>query len=231
MRMGSWWPRLRAGIRDLNPGYFALVMATGIVSQAMRLDGAAALSGFLLGAGIVAYVVLLIAYGWRLAGYRREFLADATDPSRAFAFFTFTAASDVLGARLAADGHTAAAAVLLAAGGAGWLLLSYSVPLLLAGRPSLAPALAGANGTWFICVVGTQSIAGRRRLAAKAAARGPGRAGHLLLGGGTGCSWARPRSACWPGRSSCACRPRRWAPPCTASSRDCRWCCGRSGPG
>jgi Voltage-dependent anion channel len=49
--------------------------------------------------------------------------------------------------------------VLLAAGGAGWLLLSYSVPLLLAGRPSLAPALAGANGTWFIWVVGTQSIA------------------------------------------------------------------------
>jgi tellurite resistance protein TehA-like permease len=159
MMMGSWRPRLLAGIRDLNPGYLALVMATGIVSQAMRLEGAATLSGALLGAGIVAYVLLVIAYGWRLACYRREFLADVADPRRAFAFFTFTAASDVLAARLAGDGHTVAAAVLLAAGGAGWLLLSYSMPLLLAGRPSLAPALAGANGTWFIWVVGTQSLA------------------------------------------------------------------------
>jgi tellurite resistance protein TehA-like permease len=157
--MRSWWPRLRAGIRDLNPGYFALVMATGIVSEAMRLDGAASTSGFLLGAGIVAYVLLAAGYGWRLAGYRREFLADTADPRRAFAFFTFVAASDVLAARLAGDGHTVAAVLLLAAGGAGWLLLSYSVPLLLARRSSLAPALAGANGTWFVWVVGTQSIA------------------------------------------------------------------------
>jgi len=44
MCMDGPWPRLRAGIRDLNPGYFALVMATGIVSQATRLDGAARLS-------------------------------------------------------------------------------------------------------------------------------------------------------------------------------------------
>jgi tellurite resistance protein TehA-like permease len=159
MRVGSSWPQLRAGIRDLNPGYFALVMATGIVSDAMRLEGLDGLSGVLLAIGIVAYVLLAAGYGWRLAGYRREFLADAADPRRAFAFFTFVAASDVLAARLGADGHTVAAAVLLAAGGAGWLLLSYTVPLLLAGRPSLAPALAGANGTWFIWVVGTQSIA------------------------------------------------------------------------
>lgn len=58
--MGSW-PGLRAGIRDLHPGYFALVMATGIVLQAMRLDGTATLSGFLLGAGIAAYALLVVA--------------------------------------------------------------------------------------------------------------------------------------------------------------------------
>jgi len=44
----------------------------------------------------VAYALLAVAYAWRLAGYRREFLAAARDPGRAFAFFTFTAASDVL---------------------------------------------------------------------------------------------------------------------------------------
>lgn len=49
--MRSWWLRPRAAIRDLNPGYFALVMATGMVSKAMRLDGAARLSSLLPGAG------------------------------------------------------------------------------------------------------------------------------------------------------------------------------------
>ena len=157
--MESWWPGLRAAIRDLNPGYFALVMATGIVSRAMGLDGAARLSGILLGAGIAAYVLLAVAYAWRLAAYRREFVADARDPRRAFAFMTLAAGSDVLAARLAGDGHTGAAAVLLAIGGACWVVLSYGLPLLLAGGGSLQPALAGVNGTWFLWVVATQSIA------------------------------------------------------------------------
>ena len=78
-------------------------------------------------------MLLAAACAWRLAGYRREFLADAGDPRRAFAVFTFAAGSDVLAARLAGDGHSVAAAALPAAGGASWLLLSYSPPLL-AGR-------------------------------------------------------------------------------------------------
>ena len=73
-------PAFEAGIRDLNPGYFALVMATGIVSRAVGADGSARLSGFLLGLTIACYAVLVVAYGWRLAGYRREFLADAANP-------------------------------------------------------------------------------------------------------------------------------------------------------
>lgn len=68
MRMRSWQPALRVAIRDLNPGYFALVMATCIVSKAMRLDGALSLSGFLLAAAIAACVLLAAAYDWRLAG-------------------------------------------------------------------------------------------------------------------------------------------------------------------
>ena len=79
MRVRSWWPAVRAAIRDPNPGYFALVMTTGIVSRAMSLDGASRLPGFLLRPGIVACVLLVAAYTWRFAGYRREFLADLGD--------------------------------------------------------------------------------------------------------------------------------------------------------
>jgi Voltage-dependent anion channel len=97
--------RLQSGIRNLDPGYFALVMATGIVSVAVSADGVPSLSAILLALAILCYLVLVVAYGWRLARCRPEFLADAADPARAFGFFTFAAGSDVLGARLAQDGR------------------------------------------------------------------------------------------------------------------------------
>jgi tellurite resistance protein TehA-like permease len=149
---------LREGVRDLNPAYFAVVMATGIVSQAMRLDGAARLSGILLGTGITAYLVLAAANGWRLARFRRQVYADARDPRRAFGFFTIVASSDVLAARLAGDGHSAAAAVLLLTGGFSWLVLSYSLLLLMMSRTGPRRDLADVNATWFLWIVATQSV-------------------------------------------------------------------------
>jgi tellurite resistance protein TehA-like permease len=151
--------RLRAGIRNLFPGYFALVMATGIVSTDMSANGAPALSGVMLGLTIVCYLLLVLAYGWRLVCYRREFLADTADPRKAFAFFTFVAGSEVLGSRLAADGHYGATVALLILAGLAWVLLSYGMPLGLMTRDGTRSALAGSNGTWFLWTVGTQSIA------------------------------------------------------------------------
>ena len=151
--------RLQGGIRHLFPGYFALVMATGIVSTAVAADGAAGLSAAMLVLGIVCYLVLIACYIWRFASYRPEFLADATGPRTAFSLFTFTAGSDVLGARLAGGGYYTATAVLLVVAGTAWLLLTYGVPLALIIGHGTGSALAGINGTWFLWVVGTQSLA------------------------------------------------------------------------
>jgi tellurite resistance protein TehA-like permease len=129
-------------------------MATCIVSRAMQLDGAAALSGILLAVGIAAYLVLVAVYAGRLAINRAGVRADAADPGRAFGFFTLTAGSDVLAARLAADDHLAAAAVLLVIGGVSWVGLGYLLPPLLAGR-----GLGGVSGSWFLWPVATQSVA------------------------------------------------------------------------
>lgn len=148
-----------AALRDLDPSYFALVMATGIVSRAMKLDGAAVLSDTLLGIGLAVFVVMSGAYGLRIALYRREFVADARDPRRAFGFFTFGAAAGVLAVPLAASGDVAVPALLLALALAGWLLPSYVVPMLVGGEEELRPPIAGANGTWFVWVVGAQSVA------------------------------------------------------------------------
>ena len=157
--LASQRPAAGAAIRTLNPGYFALVMATGIVSTAVAADGAAALSAAMLVVAIICYLVLIACYIWRFASYRPEFLADATGPRTAFSLFTFTAGSDVLGARLAGGGYYTATAVLLVVAGTAWLLLTYGVPLALITGHGTGSALAGINGTWFLWVVGTQSLA------------------------------------------------------------------------
>lgn len=153
--MKSRWSGLQSAVRGLDPGYFGLVMATGIVSRALTLDGAAVLPGILLGVAITAYLLLAAASAWRLARYPREVRSDARDPRRSSGFFTLPAGSGVLAAGLAADGHVTAAAVLLAMAGTSWVLLSYGLPLLLGPRP----ALTGVNGTWFLWPVGAQSVA------------------------------------------------------------------------
>src|SRR5574342_869361 len=146
-------------IRDLYPGYFALVMATGICSTALRDVGQPTASAVLLGVAVATLVVLGAAFGWRLIRYPQHLMRDLSAPDRAFAFFTVVAGFNVLAVRLAVDGHRAAAVVLAGLGGLVWLCLTYTIPVRLILGPRPQPVLAGVNGTWFIWVVGTQSIA------------------------------------------------------------------------
>ncbi len=151
--------RLCSLVAGLDPGSFAFVMATGVVSTALAAHGAHGASAVLLGLDIAAYAVLLVAYAWRAVAARGRFAADLAGP-RGFAFLTVAAASDVLAARLVLQGWAAPAAVLLALGTAAWLGFGYGVPLaLVTGRDPVAEAPGQINGTWFIWVVGTQSVA------------------------------------------------------------------------
>ncbi|WP_207892233.1 tellurite resistance/C4-dicarboxylate transporter family protein [Streptacidiphilus pinicola] len=150
---------VREGVRTLHPGYFALVMATGIVSIAMRNQHAYPLSVALLWLAGIEYAVLALLTVWRLARYRPALAKDLTDPRRAFGTFTLVAGTDVLGTRLAVDGHHTAGFALLALGWAAWLVLGYVVPWTAVLRHVRRPVLSEANGTWFIWVVASQSVA------------------------------------------------------------------------
>lgn len=152
-------PTAREAVRTLHPGYFALVMATGIMSIAMNYHRAHAVSVGLLWVAGIAYLVLVGLTGTRIVVYRREFVADLTDPSRAFAMFTFVAATCVVGTRLAADGHYGLAFALLAIGWVAWMVLGYVVPWTAVLGRAARPVLQSANGTWFIWVVASQSVA------------------------------------------------------------------------
>lgn len=151
--------RARHAVRTLNPGYFALVMASGVVSVGMRLEGFDTLSVLLAAVCAAAFGTLVVLTGWRLVRFRREVLADLTDPARGFGFFTFIAGTNVLGVRLALDGYHLAAATLLVVGWLTWLVLGYVVPWTAVLGRAQRPVTATANGTWFNWVVASQSIA------------------------------------------------------------------------
>jgi tellurite resistance protein TehA-like permease len=151
--------RIRHAVRGLTPGYFALVMGSGIISVGMHLEGQRALSVLLLLVCAAAFVVLLALTGWRLLAYWDAVVDDFTDPRRGFGFFTFIAGTNVLGVRIAMDGEHTTTAVLLAVAGALWLVLGYVIPWTAVLGRRERPVVAAANGTWFIAVVASQSVA------------------------------------------------------------------------
>lgn len=142
------------------PGYFALVMATGIVSIAcMRLD-LPAIAGALLVVNVIAYVALWALTFLRLARHGRRVWSDLTNHARSPGFFTLVAGTSVLGVELiiiAQLPEIATALWVLAV--ALWLPITYTFVAALTvkrDKPSLA---VGINGGWLLAVVATQSIA------------------------------------------------------------------------
>lgn len=152
--------RVDHAVAGLTPGYFALVMATGILSIGMRTDETMPISVLLLTIAVVAYIVLVVLNIVRIFRHRASMAADFADPARAFGFFTFVAASCVLGSRLAQEAAHVPSLVLLLIASLAWILLGYTVPwTAVLGRDRGVRSLGTANGTWFIWAVASQSIA------------------------------------------------------------------------
>lgn len=146
-------------MRALSPGYFAFVMAAGILSEGVRLRNVEWLSDVFLAAAGVGFVVIAVLHLWRLGGYPRAMLTDLRDPQRSFGFFTFVAGVDVIATDLASrDLHTWAL-VMLVVGTVGWVALGYVVPWLSIFAHGHLSAIRAANGSWFVWVVAAQSVA------------------------------------------------------------------------
>jgi tellurite resistance protein TehA-like permease len=147
------------GLATLHPAYFALVMATGIVSIACHLVGLRAMAVALFGLNVAAFAVLWVLTIVRLVRFRDRVAADFLDHGRAVGFFTTVAATCVLGSQalIVAD-LWRAAAWLWAAGIVLWAGVTYSVFSILTlkrEKPSLAE---GINGGWLVAVVAAQSV-------------------------------------------------------------------------
>ena len=147
------------GIASLNPSYFALVMATGIVSLAGRLLDLPSVASALFWLNLVLFVILWVLTGTRLILFRRQFLADVIDHKRGVGFFTAVAASCVLGTQclLIAEWRTLAIA-LWYLGIALWFVLTYTIFTSFAVK-EVKPSLAdGIHGGWLVSVVAAQSV-------------------------------------------------------------------------
>lgn len=149
---------LARALATLDPGYFAWVMASGIVSVGTDLLGFPVLSRIVLGITVAVFCGLVLAYVARAIWFARFVHQSLQDPSVAMAYFTFVAGADVLGVRLLMAGLPGMAAALGAAAGLAWLALNYGLPWSIVARAH-RPVLREFNGTWFIWVVGTQSLA------------------------------------------------------------------------
>jgi tellurite resistance protein TehA-like permease len=144
---------------NLFPGYFALVMATGIISIAAHLLDMQSLAWGLLALNLVMYVVLWVLLLIRLIRFFPRIKADITDHVRGPGFFTTVAGTCVFGSQLViVAGQYEAAGVLWLVGLLLWGIIMYTFFTFVTVRENKPPLESGLNGTWLIAAVATQSV-------------------------------------------------------------------------
>ncbi|MBN1454351.1 MAG: tellurite resistance/C4-dicarboxylate transporter family protein [Anaerolineales bacterium] len=151
--------RFNEEIASLNPAYFALVMATGIVSIAAKLEGMAEIAWVLFVLNIALYAILWILTLMRLFRHFSRVVADLTSHTRGHGFFTIVAGTCVLGRQFTIIAeHPSIAAILWLGGLVLWGLLMYTFITTVTVREPKPTLETGLSGGWLLMVVSTQSI-------------------------------------------------------------------------
>ncbi len=144
-------------IATLYPGCFALVMATGIISNALFLEGYRGWSAGLFAVNLVAYPLLVLATILRFIRFPRASWADLINPRLVFSFFTIVAGTDVFGIGINLRGFGTVALLMWLFALAVWFVLiyfSFSVLVFL----NTAHGANVVHGGWLIAIVGTESL-------------------------------------------------------------------------
>lgn len=146
-------------MKELFPGYFALVMATGIVSVSAHLQEEQAIAGLLFLLNQAAYIALFVLSLARCIVYPSRAMADLTNPAVAPAFLTTVAGTAILGVQFVMfDQNYEVGFALWVMGFLLWIVLIYGIITALMVHES-ALNLTVVNGSWLMAVVATQSVA------------------------------------------------------------------------
>ena len=150
---------LDQGAASLFPGYFALVMATGVVSIACQFMGMRPVALVLIGVNWIAWTVLWGLTLIRALRFRALLVRDMSDHQRAPGFFTIVAGTCVLGTQnVVVIGATGVGVALWWLGLILWFAIMYTfftAVTVRARKPTLAH---GINGAWLIAAVSTQAV-------------------------------------------------------------------------
>jgi tellurite resistance protein TehA-like permease len=152
--LGAWFLNQ---VTDLHPDCFALVMATGIISDALFLQGYHQLSGLLFLTNALTYPWLAILTLLRAILFPWAVWMDLISPRRVFAFFTLVASNGVFGAGIHLRGAAPAALHLWILALLTWVILIYFSFGVLTFRNT--PARADViDGGWLLGIVGTEAL-------------------------------------------------------------------------
>jgi tellurite resistance protein TehA-like permease len=156
---GAAGSRLADAVEHLFPGYFALVMATGIVSIAAHVLRMPRISWVLLAVNVVAYAVLTVMLAIRLFAFFPRVVEDLNSHARGPGFFTVVAGTCVLGSEIVIlTGRAGVAHALWIVGCVLWVVVMYAfftAAIVREAKPSLD---TGINGTWLLAIVATESV-------------------------------------------------------------------------
>lgn len=153
-------PPAHSWLANLHPAYFALTMATGIISIACHLLGFGRLAQALFALNIVFYPTLWVLTVSRIMRHRERVLEDLFHHGRSVGFFTTVAATCMLGSQTLLVGKLPQVALILWCVGIGlWVLLTYSIFTIITIKPEKPSLGEGLNGGWLVAVVATHSVA------------------------------------------------------------------------
>ena len=151
---------LKAAAKGLSPAYFAMVMATGIVSIAADAMGMPRIAMALFWLNIGVYLVLWLLSVLRAVWFTRQFFDDMLDHQRGPGFFTTIAGSCVLGSQfILIFGNYPVAFILWVVGTVLWVGLNYTIFTAFTVKEIKPPLDRGITGAWLLAVVAPQSIA------------------------------------------------------------------------
>lgn len=151
---------VRSSTENLSPGYFSMVMATGILSLAAHMLHVPVLPVALLALNWCLFVVIGALALAHLYWHPRRVLDDLFNHLNAPGFFTFVAACSVLGSQsLLIGGSLRVAAALGIVGLLAWVAFTYTIFTVLTVKQDKPELARGINGGWLLAVVATQSMA------------------------------------------------------------------------
>lgn len=146
-------------IQNLFPSYFALVMATGIVSIALFIFKFPVASEVLFYINIFAYTLLWILLINRILFFFENFKNDYLDHGKSPGFLSIVAATNIVGSQFVIifkDFQIANYFYCL--GLFLWIIQIYSFFLIITTKKDKPTLSEGINGVWLLVIVSTQSI-------------------------------------------------------------------------